>query len=150
MTTSEDDRVLDLLGRALRQADPVPDSARHAALGAFSWRTIDAELAALVYDSGMEAVVGTRGDEVVRQLTFGTEGQEIEVMVVPDGGRRLVGQLVPPRRAVVRLTTADAVSEATSDDLGRFRFDAVPPGPARLWVASSSDDPPAETEWVIL
>lgn len=149
MTAPDDDRLLALLGRALEQGDPVPASVRHAAVGAFTWRTIDAELAALVYDSGMEEVVGARSDQVTRQLTFERDGLEIEVMVVPEAGMRLIGQLVPPRRALVRLVSREGQSETTSDDLGRFRFESFVAGPARLQVSPGAGEPPIETEWVI-
>jgi len=146
----DDSQLLGLLAQALAQADPVPEGVTRGALGALTWRTLDAELAALVYDSGMEEAVGARSDEVSRQLTFGGAGNEIEVMIVPGRPRRLVGQLVPPREADVRLTLGDQVLESTSDDLGRFRFDDVPSGPARIWVSSGPQEHPAETEWVIL
>lgn len=150
MTAPQDDRLMRLLARALCQADPVPPAVRRVALGALAWRTIDADLAALAYDSGMEGAVGARSDEVARQLTFGSPGLEIEVMVVPERGRRLVGQLVPPRVATVALTCGGQVLETTSDDLGRFRFERVASGPTRLSVAAGPDGPQVETEWVIL
>lgn len=149
MTTADDEALLGLVGRALGQDDPVPERAREAALAAFAWRTIDAELAALVYDSGMELATGARSDEVARQLTFEAEGVEIEVMVVP-GGERLLGQLVPPRSVGLSLTSGGRVLETTTDDLGRFRFEGVGSGPARFTVMSGSGRPPVETEWVVL
>lgn len=150
MSAPEDDRLISLLGRALAHADPVPASVQRVALGALAWRTIDADLAALAYDSGMEEAVGARSDEVARQLTFGSPGLEIEIMVVPEHGRRLVGQLVPPRAATVGLTCGDQVLETTSDDLGRFRFEGVGSGPTRLSVSAGPDGPHVETEWVVL
>ena len=150
MTPDDDDDLLDLLGASLRHAEPVPDRAREAALAAFSWRTIDAELAALVYDSGMELVSGARSDEVARQLTFEGEGMEIEVMIVPVAERRLVGQLVPPRVATVTLTSENHVQRTTSDDLGHFRFDTIGSGPSRLSIATAQDQPPLHTQWVVL
>lgn len=145
----DDDGLLDVLGRALRQADPVPDRVKEAALAAFSWRTIDAELAALVYDSGMELTSGARSDEVARQLTFAAGDLEIEVMVAPDG-EQLLGQLVPPQVATVSLTRDGEVLETTSDALGRFRFDLSASGPVRLSVPQGAGQPPVETEWVVL
>lgn len=150
MTAPEDDRLIRLLGQALSQADPVPASVQRVALGALAWRTIDAELAAVAYDSGMDERVGARSDEVARQLTFGSAELEIEIMVVPERGRRLVGQLVPPRVATVGLTCGDQLLETTSDDLGRFRFDGVGCGPTRLTVSAGTDSPQVETEWIVL
>lgn len=149
MSATEDDQLLTLLAQAMSLADPVPDSVRRVALGALAWRTIDADLAALVYDSGLEAA-GVRSDEVARQLTFGSPGLEIEVMVVPNGRRKLLGQLVPPRVAAVTLTCDCIVVETTSDDLGRFRFEEVGSGSTRLCVSGGPRDPRVETEWIVL
>lgn len=151
MTTSpDDDRLLELLSQALERQAPLTAQAKEGAYAAFAWRTIDAELAALVYDSGMELSSGARSDDVARQLTFGTDGLEIEVMVVADGGPRLVGQLVPPLVAQVTLTRADRVLETTSDDLGRFGFDLPGSGPTKIAVLRGADQSPVETEWVVL
>ena len=80
MSAYDDDRLLDLLTRALSQADPVPEHVVEAARASFTWRTIDAELAELVYDSAGEELVGVRSAEATRQVTFRAPGIEIEVM----------------------------------------------------------------------
>lgn len=151
MTPSpDDDRLLHLLSQALEHQSPMTEQAKEGAYAAFAWRTIDAELAALAYDSGMELSTGARSDEVARQLTFASDGLEIEVMVVPDGARRLVGQLVPPLVATVTLTRNDQVLETTSDDLGRFAFDLPGSGPTKISVSRGPGKPPVDTEWVVL
>jgi hypothetical protein len=144
----DDDRLLELLSQALEQQNPLTDRAREGAYAALTWRTIDAELAALSYDSAMELSTGARGDEVARQLTFATDSLEIEVMVAE--GPRLVGQLVPPFVAAVTLTRGDEVLETTSDDLGRFGFDLAGSAPTKIAVVLGPGDPAVETEWVVL
>ena len=47
MSAYEDDRILELLSRAVDRADPVPEHVTEAARESFTWRTIDAELAEL-------------------------------------------------------------------------------------------------------
>ena len=47
----DDDALLAALRRIPRHADPVPGPVLEAARGSFTWRTIDAELAELAYDS---------------------------------------------------------------------------------------------------
>jgi hypothetical protein len=91
------DELLGRLGEALLAADPVPERVLAGARAAFTWRTIDAELAELVFDSATEPT-GVRGgvEDTARQVTFQAPGVEIEVMVIDDGSRRIVGQLVPP------------------------------------------------------
>lgn len=148
MTPAEEDGLLGLLDQALRQVDPVPEHVMRMARGAYAWRTIDADLAAIAYDSGLEEMVGARGDEVARQLTFAAPGLEIEVMIVPDGGRRLLGQLVPPREVTVSLSSGGDSLQTMSDSLGRFRFETIRPGPTRLTVIG--DDWSVATEWVVL
>ena len=68
MSVSDDD-LLELVGRALRAADPVPDRVTDGARAAWTWRTIDQELAELVFDSAAE-LTGVRSEDTARQLTF--------------------------------------------------------------------------------
>ena len=146
--TRNDDELLELLGRALREADPVPEHVLEAARAASTWRTIDQELAELVFDSATE-LIGVRSDDTARQLTFRAPGVEIEVMMVDDSSRRIIGQLVPPQTATVRLAGSDGETEQESDGLGRFTFDGVPPGPVRLSVVIDAERV-VTTEWVLL
>lgn len=69
-----------------------------------------------------------------RRLTFRAPGVEIEVMVVDDGERRLVGQLVPPCRATVELDIHGSLMSVESDAPGRSTFDDLAVGPVRLTV----------------
>jgi hypothetical protein len=143
-----DDELQELLGRALRAAEPVPDKVVSGARAAWTWRTIDEELAELVFDSATE-LTGVRSEDTARQLTFRAPGVEIEVMVVDDGARRIVGQLIPPSECTVQLTTEDAVQDSRTDRLGRFTFDRVPPGPVRITVFGVDGGHVASTEWTI-
>jgi len=143
-----DDELLDLLGRAIDAADPVPDHVLDGARAAFTWRTIDTELAELVFDSTQE-LAGVRAEEANRQVTFRAPGVEIEVMVIENGSRRLVGQLVPPAMHTVELVGADAVRSVESDQLGRFTFEALEPGPVRLVVLGADGARIVQTEWVL-
>jgi hypothetical protein len=144
-----DDELLALVGRALRAADPVPDRVIEGARAAWTWRTIDQELAELVFDSAAE-LTGVRSEDTARQLTFRSPGLEIEVMVVDPASRRIVGQLIPPAAMTVQLLSSDEIGEATSDRLGRFTFDAVAPGPVRLVVVNPGGESAVTTEWTLL
>ena len=108
MSVSDDD-LLELVGRALRAAEPVPDRVLDGARAAWTWRTIDEELAELVFDSAAE-LTGVRSEDTARQLTFRAPGMEIEVMVIDEASRRIVGQLVPPGEFTVQLPVGDAAS----------------------------------------
>ena len=149
MSVSDDD-LLELVGRALRAADPVPDRVTDGARAAWTWRTIDQELAELVFDSAAE-LTGVRSEDTARQLTFRAPAMEIEVMVVDEASRRIVGQLIPPGAFTVQLLSSDdVVRDATSDRLGRFSFDAVAPGPVRLAIIDPDGTHIVTTEWTLL
>ena len=147
-TDPNDDALQEVLGIALQQADPVPRHVIAAARGAFTWRTIDQELADLVFDSAME-LTGVRDHGGTRQLTFQAPGLEIEVMIADPATRRLVGQLVPARSATVRLEGTDTVIEQEADRFGRFTFDGAPAGPVRITVAGPAGTA-VSTDWILL
>jgi hypothetical protein len=148
-STEPDDAALqELLSVALQDADPVPEHVLAAARGAWTWRTIDQELAALVFDSATE-LSGVRDRGEARQLTFQAPGLEIEVMIADPATRRLVGQLVPARPATVELESIGGKLGQEVDRFGRFAFDAVPAGPVRIGVVAA-DGSSIATDWVVL
>ena len=148
MTAASDDALQALLGRALQTAEPVPDRVLAGARAAWTWRTIDEELAELVFDSAAE-LTGVRSEDTARQLTFRSPGIEIEVMVVDDVSRRVVGQLIPPGDFAVRLAVGDDLLEVSTDRLGRFTFETVAPGPVRISIVDPAGTPIVSTEWVL-
>lgn len=118
--------------------DPVPPGVDEAARAAFGWRTLDADLAALLRDSADEAVeAGVRGPDGARQLSFETPalGIELEVTDVGPRERRVEGQLLPPAAALVTIERPgeDAVS-VEADELGRFVLERLRAGVVRLHV----------------
>jgi hypothetical protein len=147
-----DAALLRELGRVLGVHDPVPAEAVRAAKASFTWRTVDAELAALTYDSAddRETVEVVRGAGPSRLLTFEADWLTIEAEVTAVGTtRRLVCQLVPPQVADVEVQSADATVHATADQLGRFTVEGVPPGPVRLrCIPAAADRRPVVTQWM--
>jgi hypothetical protein len=143
-----DDALQELLGIAVRQADPVPPHVVASARGAWTWRTIDEELAALVFDSATE-LTGVRDVRGPRQLTFQAPGVEIEVMVADPATRRLVGQVVPAQATTVRLEGTQGALEQAADRFGRFSFEPVPRGPVRLSIVGN-EGTATTTDWVVL
>ena len=148
MKPLNDDELLATLGRGLDAADPVPESVLEGARAAFTWRNIDTELAQIVFDSNTE-LAGVRSEDINRQVTFEAPGVEIEVMVVENGTRRLVGQLVPPAKRTVELVGSDSVLSIDTDHLGRFDFDNIAPGPVRIVVRGADGQRLVQTEWVL-
>jgi hypothetical protein len=137
MTTRhyDDADLLQVLADALAVVEPVPDDALAAAYAAAELRTIDEELAVLVFDSGgTRELVGMRGPDVdVRLLSFAHGDTTIDLQL-PGEGDTLVGQVTPVVAAAVLVETeAGEVVEAAVDSAGRFRV-AVPDGVLRVRV----------------
>lgn len=144
----DDDELLALLGQVVAATDPPPPSVVAGALAAETWRTIDAELADLVFDSAME-LAGTRGPtNAARELTFQAGDVEIEILVTAGVHAQLEGQLIPAVVEVIELASLASAETAAVDELGRFRFDQVPPGPVRLGVQRPEGW--VHTTWVVL
>lgn len=141
----DDDRLLADLGAALRRAEPVPEAVLAGARAAFSWRTVDAELAALSYDSLLDDALLVRGaDAPPRILEFTGRDMSVEVELTAEA---LVGQLVPPAPGeVVLLTSAGEVGRGTADEAGCFTLPLPPAGPVRLQCETASAR--LATEWV--
>jgi hypothetical protein len=121
-----------------QRLDPVPMLLDDAARTAFTWRTVDDELAELMRDSAEEeagALVRSAG--TLRQLSFESPrlGIEIEVSDTGPRERRGEGQLLPPASATVTLERPgeDPVS-VQADELGRFSFEGLAAGVVRLHV----------------
>jgi hypothetical protein len=148
----EDDELLDELRRASGRYDPPPASVIEAARASLTWRTVDAELAALAFDSALDrSAVPVRSTGGPRQLSFNAPGLSIEVEVSPAGARRrLVGQLTPPQPARIDVRHAGGITTVNTDTLGRFRADGIRAGPVSLRCHPT--DPPSAprfvTEWV--
>jgi hypothetical protein len=150
-----DDELMEVLNHALGTAEPVPAEVVAGAKAAWTWRTIDAELAALSYDSLLDdrALAGVRGTDTLRALSFEASGLLIEIEVADDGDRRsLTGQLVPgPPGGAGELSIEwvdgrPPVSMAV-DHVGRFAADRVPGGVVRLRLGPA-DGPTTVTAWV--
>ena len=123
--------------------DPVPQLLEDGARAAFTWRTVDAELAELMRDSAeasSEEEVGSlvRGGHGPRQLSFESPklGIELEVTATGPRERRLEGQLLPPADATVTIERPgeDGLSVQV-DELGRFVLHGLRAGVMRLHVA---------------
>jgi hypothetical protein len=133
--------------------EPVPPDVIASAVSAYTWRTVDAELAELVYDSMLDEDAGTlvRGG-TERLVTFRSGELTIDVEVSVMGTlRNLTGRIVPARRAGVNIKHRDGVVTTDADELGRFRVEHVPAGPVRLrLLVADPAQPPVATDWVTI
>lgn len=151
MTDDTEEQMLDELRRLAARHDAPPPHVRSAAQAAFTWRTIDEELAELAYDSLAQAPAasGVRGD-AARTLSFETNGRGVEVEVAEHGDRRsIVGQLLPPGPGSVEIRSGrpELVVDVGADHLGRFHADDLPNGPIRL-RCQPDDGTTITTTWI--
>ena len=149
----DDARLEEELRGLAARLEPVPDRLVQAAVDAYAWRTVDADLAELVFDSlaDQDEAALVRGRQQERLLSFRTSGLTIEVEVTAAGAsRRLIGQLVPPQRAEVEIRQQDEVVTLITDEFGRFIAESLPPGPVslRCGPAAEAHRSPVVTDWV--
>lgn len=147
-----DAMLLDTLRAVVRQADPVPPEVTDTARATYTWRTVDAELAELAYDSWLDdqRLAGVRGENAPRTLTFEGPSFTVELEVADEGTRRrLLGQLVPPGVAQIEVRHSGGLLRLAADEVGRFAAAGVAPGPVSLRCrVEGFDGPPLVTSWV--
>jgi hypothetical protein len=145
----DDNELLALLEEALEAEGDVPPDFIAAGKAAFAWRTIDAELAALVYDSSNDsgrepALMRNQTTADLRALTFASANVTIELELTEAG---LIGQLVPPSAGEIDVQTAAGVtSTVTTDELGCFTIRVIPQEPFRLRCRAGDTD--VLTTWI--
>ena len=147
---ADDDRLLAALGDAVRAAQAVPPEFTAAGRAAFTWRTIDAELAALTFDSAAAepAVPAVRAEEAgPRFLTFAGSELTIELEIGPDS---IVGQVVPAGAGHVDACPASGPAlTAQIDEIGCFIISPLPASPFRLHCHLASGGS-VLTTWITL
>ncbi|HEU4424951.1 MAG TPA: hypothetical protein VFR67_20680 [Pilimelia sp.] len=137
---SDDEQLLASLTAALRAGSEVPREFVETGKAAYAWHNIDAELAALTYDSDLDelalAAVTRAQPAPLRALTFASAELTIELEVTPDA---LLGQIVPAQagRVTAHLQSGQLRSEAV-DEMGAFVFRPMPAGPFRLRYRAGS------------
>jgi hypothetical protein len=133
----DDERLLEELRTAVRQAGSPTPTMTAAGHAAFSWRTVDADLAALTHDSAGDELVAMRGPtEPPRRLVFTGAQLSVELEQAPTS---LVGQLVPPVSAEVTLLgPGGELAVVSADEVGCFDFQRPRSGLVRLRCRTSS------------
>jgi hypothetical protein len=150
----DDDELMALLGEAVAEEAAVSDRRRTAARAAFTWRSVDAELAELLHDSALDAGAAVRsGASEPRTLSFGHSGLTLEVEV---DGETLLGQVIgtgsaasvtEPATVMLERPDAQALS-AEADAAGFFRLEGVRTGTVRFVVEQGGWS--LTTPWVTL
>lgn len=153
MRDDPDDELEERLRRVAERVDPVPRGLLQAAVDSFTWRTVDADLAELVFDSLVDQYQDAlvRGPGQARLLSFAASGLMIDVEITGTGpSRRLIGQLVPPQWAAVELRRGDGVATLEADELGRFSAGPLRAGPISLRCSTGTepDGRHVVTDWI--
>ena len=145
-SAARSDALLVALGGLLDRLDPVPPELIDQGRQIFCWRSVDAELAELSFDSLLDhdfALAVRSGDGSVlgpRMLAFGAvvDGDDLSIEVelsVIDGRPTLIGQLEPAGATTIGVQACDGkIVEVPVDDVGRFSVRPVPSGPVRLRI----------------
>lgn len=149
-----DDQLMAALGEAVAEQQAVSERRRDAARSAFTWRSVDQELAELLHDSALDAGAAVRSSAGgPRSLSFGRSGLTLEIEVEGDGVLgEVIGEgaasdpTVPTTVTLVRPDVEDR--QVTTDAAGFFRLPDVTPGPARFVVERAGWT--LTTPWVTL
>lgn len=137
---NDDDVLLDELATLLGPLNEPPPEVLHAAREAFTWRTVDAEIAALTYDSLLDDDrSGVRSADQPRIMTFESGDVSVELEVdQTSGARRLIGQVVPAQAVDLELHVVDVggggeptPAATRADEWGRFTL-PLPDGRSRI------------------
>ena len=134
-----DDELMAEVAAAVAEEAAVSERRRTAARAAFTWRTVDAELAELLHDSALDAGAAVRsGSDGPRTLSFRRAAVTVEVEVE---GETVLGEVIDESGgdaaapATVTLQRPDADDRSVAADAaGFFRFDGVEPGSVRFVV----------------
>lgn len=144
-----DDEMFDLARSVMAEA-AVPEAVLAAARAAFELRTLDAELAALIYDSRTDErlLAGTRAaSDAPRVLVFRTGEATLEVEFT-DG--RALGQIDPAIGGTVSLESPQGrLGQAEVDDSGCFSITGDFAGMVRVCLHAGTE-PTLVTEWARL
>lgn len=146
----DDEQILDALRTAMRARQAVPPRFMDTARNSFAWHDVDAELARLTYDSGLDQrpAVSVRAETAsVRSLTFTSAHYQIDVEVTRDG---LLGQILPPQAGTIEAESQSGrVIPADVDEVGSFSVEPVPASPFRL-RAHTAGGTDLVTGWITL
>jgi hypothetical protein len=148
----DDDGLEQELKSAEALLDPIPPRLLRSATDLFSWRTVDAELAQLVFDSAdTKAAALVRGSGQPRMLTFQASDLSIELELSGyEPERRIAGRLVPAQPAEVEIRHGALQRTVTTDDFGSFNIISPGSGPVsiRCRRAGSTASWQVVTEWI--
>ncbi len=152
-----DDDLMELVALALDEEEgPLPAGAVEFATGAFVWRDMEGDLAALLHDSALEEAVVLRDETCLRLLVFQAGSITLDVEHARDG---LAGAVSPPARYRVEVHHAvphasgpagPAVIGVLADESGMFEVKGPIQGSIRIVVREPDGGVAITTPWITL
>lgn len=139
----DDDRLLAELGEAMRAQAEVPPGFVAAGRAAFTWRTVDEDLATLSHRAEHASAGMRSGTDPRVELVFTVDGLTIDVQVTATA---LQGLLDPPHDGTVELQRPSGQPATAAIEAGWFTFRPPPRGLVRLRVTTASGQV-AVTPW---
>ena len=125
--------------RLWQEVDPVPAALVDRMVAAVAVADLTREYALLtLVEGGLSAVRG-ESDTATLQFSDGTTSVLLHVTATEDGGRRIDGW-VDASALAIRLVRDEREWAAEPGEHGRFAFDDVPPGMARLRLVVRAAD----------
>lgn len=122
-----DPELPDYLVDAILSEGPPPEAV-DLVKNAFTWRTIDAELMELSYDSVLDTA-GVRDASARRTMEF-TSG-DISVLLEVDG-QQIAGRLIPAQAAQVDVRIGAEASTQVIEPTGSFTISTSAGGPVQI------------------
>jgi len=143
---TDEDRVL--LAELNAVLNAAPDAVIEQGIGAYAWRRVDAELAALSEEGGL---VGVRSALPSSSITFAAGELMIEIELrISGSGRSVIGQVVPAGPMTLAADGPDQPDVAVdTNQFGMFELDGLRPGPFRL-VITDGAGARLTTDWLLL
>lgn len=137
------------LRKGLSESDPVPSDVTEFAKASYTWRSIEAELAELEYDSTEEDLpAGVRSSATARMISFQV-GQWMLDIEYDESSGRLMGAISPDAAYAIDLHSPGALFTTESDPAGRFTVEGISSGPLSM-ILRFHDGSAIKTQWVIL
>ena len=134
-----DFEILDGIRALFERLDPMPAELPERVRFSLAMRGLESEVARLVTEEDPR-LVGARGTEESRTVTFDSASLSIVIRIEENknGSVRIDGWLAPPQPRDIEMQTSAETLSVASDEQGRFAFDEVPPGTARLVVVGAA------------
>ena len=131
--------------------DPVPADLVQRVQFALELEALDIEVGRLVGAERDTELVGARGDELSRTITFDSDSLTIMIRISSAAGGtvRMDGWLAPAAAHEIEVRTLGGSLRSCADEEGRFVVEAIPRGITQVVVRTSANQPDADGRTVV-